>query len=154
MSTLDGIPSSTPEATLQKYADRVTRRWRGRERVVFATGEELIRIKAKLPHGDFERIFQDHPHAIAHPVPFGIRAAQTFMETAADPVLSNVAQQRAAREEDTRLHRDLALQLLDIGYKALATRLHPDRGGANDGMRRLNRVREDLTDVAQTRRFI
>jgi len=44
MSTLDGIPSSTPEATLQKYADRVTRRWRGRERVVFATAQGMLPV--------------------------------------------------------------------------------------------------------------
>src|SRR5262249_25219399 len=39
-----------------------------------------------------------------------------------------VAQARQSRADEIRLHRDLALELLDIGYKARATRLHPDRG--------------------------
>jgi hypothetical protein len=51
------------------------------------------------------------------------------------------------------LHRDLALELIDIGFKALATRLHPDRGGSKDAMRRLNRVRDELKTVAASRRF-
>ena len=60
---------------------------------------------------------------------------------------------RQARNEETQLHRDLALELIDIGFKALATRLHPDRGGSKDAMRRLNRVRDELKQVATTRRF-
>jgi hypothetical protein len=60
---------------------------------------------------------------------------------------------RQARTDETQLHRDLAVELIDLGYKALATRLHPDRGGSRDAMRRLNRVREELKHVAATRRF-
>ena len=60
---------------------------------------------------------------------------------------------RQARAEEMQLHRDLALELIDLGYKALATRLHPDRGGSRDAMRRLNRVRDELKSVAATRRF-
>jgi hypothetical protein len=68
--------------------------------------------------------------------------------------VDHIAQERASRDEETRLHRELALQLIDIGYRALATRLHPDRaGGSRDGMRRLNRVRDELKSVAETRRF-
>jgi hypothetical protein len=58
------------------------------------------------------------------------------------------------REEETQAHRKLALELIDIGYKALATRLHPDHaGGSRIAMRRLNRVRDELKSVAETRRF-
>jgi len=60
---------------------------------------------------------------------------------------------RQARMDEVQLHRDLALELIDIGFKALATRLHPDRGGSRDAMRRLNRVRDELKAVATTRRF-
>jgi hypothetical protein len=60
---------------------------------------------------------------------------------------------RRARVEEMQLHRDLALELIDIGYKALATRLHPDRGGSRDAMRRLNRVRDELKAVAKSRRY-
>ena len=64
-----------------------------------------------------------------------------------------LAQQRQVRADEISLHRELAIELVDIGYKALATRLHPDRGGSKDAMRRLNRVRDELKSVAETRRF-
>ena len=63
------------------------------------------------------------------------------------------AEVRQVRADEVQLHRDLALQLIDIGFKALATRLHPDRDGSKDAMRRLNRVRDELRAVATTRRF-
>jgi len=65
-----------------------------------------------------------------------------------------LSQERRTMEDEIRLHRELALQLIDIGYKALATRLHPDRGGSKDAMTRLNRVRDELKAVAETRRFL
>jgi hypothetical protein len=64
------------------------------------------------------------------------------------------AQERQNRDDEVRLHRELAVELIDIGYKALATRLHPDRGGSKDAMVRLNRVREQLIEIAKSRRFI
>jgi Protein of unknown function (DUF3102) len=63
-------------------------------------------------------------------------------------------QERQSRDDEVKLHRDLAEELIDIGYRALATRLHPDRGGSKDAMARLNRVRDELKQTAQTRRFV
>lgn len=63
-------------------------------------------------------------------------------------------QEKQTRDEEVRLHREMALELVDIGYKALATRLHPDRGGSKDAMSRLNRVRDELKGLAETRRFV
>jgi hypothetical protein len=48
------------------------------------------------------------------------------------------------REQERELQRKLALQLIDIGYKALASKLHPDKGGSREAMSRLNAVRERL----------
>jgi hypothetical protein len=63
-------------------------------------------------------------------------------------------QEQQTRGDEVKLHRDIALELVDIGYKALATRLHPDRGGSKEAMARLNRVRQELKGVAETRRFV
>lgn len=75
-------------------------------------------------------------------------------EATADVDVEAVAQVRQSRKDEIGLHRELALELIDIGWKALATRLHPDRGGSHAAMRRLNRVRAELKDVAQTRSFV
>ena len=48
------------------------------------------------------------------------------------------------RAEEREAQRKLALQLIDIGYKALASKLHPDKGGSRDAMARLNTVRDRL----------
>lgn len=63
------------------------------------------------------------------------------------------AAEKQARIKEIQLHRALALELIDIGFKALATRLHPDHGGTDEAMRRLNRVRRELNAVAKQRRF-
>jgi hypothetical protein len=47
-------------------------------------------------------------------------------------------------EAEDKLERKLALEVIDIGYRALSSKLHPDKGGSKDAMSRLNTVRENL----------
>jgi hypothetical protein len=55
-----------------------------------------------------------------------------------------------AKPTDERtLRNELALQLIDIGYKALATKLHPDKGGSREAMTRLNQVRQMLKGLVR-----
>lgn len=68
--------------------------------------------------------------------------------------VTRLADERQSRDHEIKLHRDLALQLIDLGYRALATRLHPDRGGSRDAMSRLNTVRHELKEFAATRRYV
>jgi hypothetical protein len=51
----------------------------------------------------------------------------------------------AAKEHE--LERKLANQLIKIGYGVLATKLHPDKGGSHDAMRRLTKVAKALREV-------
>lgn len=64
------------------------------------------------------------------------------------------AQEKQTRQDEVQLHRDMALELIDVGFKALATRLHPDRGGSKEAMARLNRVRTELKGFAERKRFV
>jgi hypothetical protein len=68
--------------------------------------------------------------------------------------VTRLADERQSREDEVKLHRELALQIIDLGYRAMATRLHPDAGGSRDAMSRLNTVRHDLKEFAATRRFV
>lgn len=56
----------------------------------------------------------------------------------------NLRQEELKRADERGAQRALALQLIDIGYKALASKLHPDKGGSREAMSRLNQVRERL----------
>jgi hypothetical protein len=83
------------------------------------------------------------------------RAAWTSVHQAADKLnVKRFAEEREARENEIQLHRELALKLIDLGYRAMATRLHPDRGGSRDAMARLNVVRDELKSIAENRRFV
>jgi hypothetical protein len=79
---------------------------------------------------------------------------QAFRRVLRDVARDDFMQERQTRDDEVRLHRELAEELIDIGYRALATRLHPDRGGSKDAMARLNRVRDELKQIAQTRRYL
>jgi len=62
--------------------------------------------------------------------------------------LDTMRQAELKRSEERDLQRKLALQLIDIGFKALASKLHPDKGGSRDAMSRLNAVRDRLKNCA------
>jgi hypothetical protein len=81
--------------------------------------------------------------------------AAPFRETLDKVDQDLFAREKQTRDEEVRLHRELAEELINLGYKALAMRLHPDRrGGSRDAMVRLNRVRDELQGIAETRRFV
>ena len=68
--------------------------------------------------------------------------------------VTRLSNERKSRDDEIKLHRDLALQLIDLGYKALATRLHPDAGGSREAMSRLNTIRHVMKEFAATRSFV
>lgn len=57
-----------------------------------------------------------------------------------------LAKERQDREREQQLLRKLSHQLIDIGYKVLAAKLHPDKGGSAEAMARLNKVRNLLKE--------
>jgi hypothetical protein len=58
--------------------------------------------------------------------------------------LSKPVTDEASRE---KLKRKLALDIIDIGYRALSTKLHPDKGGSREAMATLNDARDDLKEA-------
>jgi hypothetical protein len=48
------------------------------------------------------------------------------------------------RQEEREAQRALALRVIDVGYRAVARDLHPDKGGSPEAMTRLNAVRARL----------
>jgi hypothetical protein len=61
----------------------------------------------------------------------------------------NLRERDISRAQERKLERELGLNLIDIGYKVLAVKMHPDKtNGSADAMRRLNRVRARLKEAA------
>ena len=98
--------------------------------------------------GDLENALGEQPRRERHAVWGKVRDAAERVN------VTQLAEVRQSRDAEIDLHRKLALQLIDLGYRALATRLHPDRGGSRDAMARLNVVRDELKDIAATRRYV
>ncbi len=63
-------------------------------------------------------------------------------------------QERQDQHAETRLSRELLLETFDLGFRAMAMRLHPDkRGGSKEAMARLNRLRGEVKSIVSMRRF-
>ena len=118
---------------------------RHHEQIRSGDAQTQIFNSMKDMRGDTER---NREHRTAKP-------QQDFRRVLRDVAADTFVQERQTKDAEIALHRELAEELVDIGYRALATRLHPDvRGGSKDAMMRLNRVRDELKQIAQTRRFI
>lgn len=56
-----------------------------------------------------------------------------------------ILEQGAIKRNEEDAVRKLALQIVDVGFKTLSSKFHPDRkGGSHDAMRRLNEARRLL----------
>jgi hypothetical protein len=66
----------------------------------------------------------------------------------------NLKRDDLKRQDERDAQKVLAFHLIDIGYKALARQLHPDKGGSREQMARLNAVRDRLKQSAVANRAI
>lgn len=61
--------------------------------------------------------------------------------------VERLKQERQSKEKEEKLISEMAAKIIDIGYRALAAKFHPDRGGSHDAMARLNKARTLLKGV-------
>jgi hypothetical protein len=134
-----------------------------------AAGQKMLEAKAQLRHGEFEPWLKRNFGISARQCRLYMRLAEAengsalpfsslrnFVRQTRNPNYNRYKQApppRARAELDAELlksteereaKRKLALQLINAGYKVLATQLHPDRGGSQEIMTRLNEVRDEL----------
>jgi hypothetical protein len=135
-----------------------------------AAGEKMLEAKAQVAHGEFQdwikRNFKISPRTARHYMdlaaatqngnafPFSslrdsIREIRDARSPHQEPIdFAELRQEQAKREQESELQRKLqhklALELISAGYKALALKLHPDKDGSDEAMKRLNHVRDLL----------
>lgn len=131
----------TKNFDLSDSTARIYMRWAREHNQIGTQGTEVPYQSLNEMKGTTERRRED-------------RQSKDFRRVLRDVARDDFIQERQARDDEIKVHRDLAAELIDLGYRALATKLHPDRGGTKDAMARLNRVRDELKQLAQTRRFI
>lgn len=139
-----------------------------------AAGEKLIEAKAQLGHGKFSKWVEEN-FEIGHRQATNYMALAAKNQTGIIIPLSKINNPRYApkpkqaksskaaaqtdvvvvkqgekeRTKEAKLNRALALELIEAGFKSLASQLHPDKGGSSDKMARLNDVREQLILCAE-----
>ena len=119
------------------------------------TAWRYMRLAERYESGDVAdpatSLSQASGHVSKHP---GRTAFRAVAAAAREIDRELFGQERQTRNDEVQLHREIALELINAGYRVLATRFHPDQGGSKDAMRRLNRVRDDLKSLASQRRFV
>lgn len=71
---------------------------------------------------------------------------QPVQEIASRVNVAALAKEQLDKEREQQLLHKLGHQLIDIGYKVLSSKLHPDKGGSSEAMSRLNKVRSILKE--------
>lgn len=66
------------------WAERIRKKLGESAQNVIDAGRLLIEAKAKVGHGNFERMFSDHDDPVSDPLPFGVRTSQRLMAIADD----------------------------------------------------------------------
>lgn len=66
------------------WAERIRKKLGESAQNVIDAGRLLIEAKAKVGHGNFERMFADHDDPVSDPLPFGGRTARRLMAVADD----------------------------------------------------------------------
>jgi hypothetical protein len=61
---------------------------------------------------------------------------KALFEAATKIDVPRMADERQMKDAEINLRREMAVTLLDLGFRAMATRLHPDRGGSRDAIMR------------------
>jgi hypothetical protein len=77
------------------------------------------------------------------------REEQERRRKAKPPEELRLSAERASKHALERVERPaLMLRMIDVGFKILALEMHRDRGGSNEAMARLNKVRKVLRAAA------
>lgn len=111
--------------------------------------------------GEWERMFQDHPQAVARPVPFGIDKAQMLMVISRHPLLSKADHGRCLPSswrtlyELTKVPEPVLRKALTDGtiHPALEAAVGDALGPAEHGHDRKKGAKSITTDLAKTDRL-
>jgi len=77
-----------PYTTAEEVAEGLREVIKKSARSFLAIGQELIRRKEEVGHGEFSRLFKGHAKAILNPLPMSQRQAQRHMQVANDQRIS------------------------------------------------------------------
>ena len=105
---------------------------------------KLVKAIELSPRRQFSSLREaTRPDATSH----GPAWQQPVQQITARVDVGALARDRQDKEREQQTLHKLSHQLIDIGYKVLAAKLHPDKGGSAEAMARLNKVRSILKEA-------
>ncbi len=114
-----------------------------------------------ITEGQSNQQYTSHPRAAASQ-PREIRTLSDLVDTGHRPAwfapvqevtnrldVAKIKREYEDKQKENKVKRDLAFQLIDIGFKVLATKLHPDKGGSAEAMGRLSEIKSALKSFTE-----
>jgi adenine-specific DNA-methyltransferase len=141
------------------WADRIRKKLGESAQNVIDAGRLLIEAKAKVGHGNFERMFSDHDDPVSDPLPFGGRTARRLMAVADEDCwlskrthASVLPASWMTLYELSRLPEDLATAAIEDGRinPAMERREARDLLGVDRKERRKAAEAKTLTEIEQS----
>lgn len=124
VSPIDRKPAS--EQKLQQIANQVNRHLAKVLDEVVAAGEELLNAKRTLPHGAFERLFQDHARPVKEPIRFSSRHGQRLMKIAEMAAMVKTDHRSLLPPNVTTLYALTALPASTMQRALVSGMIHPE----------------------------
>lgn len=102
--------------------------------------------------GDFEsqREVERHTRARSR-MPSGLPENIRRILRGLMPDVDALGDSEISENRESKVLRKLASQVVDAGFRVMSMKLHPDHGGSNEAMRRLNQVRAALKNAVEAR---
>jgi hypothetical protein len=107
-----------------------------------------MKLAEEMAKGKSFRNIEDFRHSTTRHKKGGIPAAIRRIMAGIDVDVEGLSSKEIPDTEEQGLMRSLMKQIIDSGYRVLALKLHPDKGGSDEAMRRLNNVRDLLSSAA------
>jgi hypothetical protein len=126
------------------------------EKVTGRGGRQCQRYVQLAVLEDIPKFAKGLHEAIGHPnAPWAERKqhiideAQAEAQVQAAIEVENERQAAIVFKEERRQQQTMMLKLIDVGYKSLALKFHPDAGGSADGMMLLKASKDTLMAYAE-----
>lgn len=111
------------------------------------TVQRYMKLAEVATKNDERVVFKSVRQAVDPGSGRGTRWYEPVKQMASRVNVESLAKEQQNREREQQMLHKLGHQLIDIGYKVLSAKLHPDKGGSSEAMARLNKVRSILKEA-------
>jgi hypothetical protein len=128
MTNVHVLQPDRPPGELEHWAGAINDRLGRAVGAIIEAGRLLVEAKARLKHGEWERLFRGHPHAVPNAVPISVSTGQRLMAIARHPILSNPAHAQHLPRSWTTLYQLTKIDAATLRQSIKDGQVHPGLG--------------------------